>query len=355
MSSIPSLLSPSRRIASLLSLALLALAVPACAAGADANNTAPAIDAPTDIVAKVGSTEITMEELEESLAPQLAELERQKRKILEDGIQGVVDSKLLELEAGARGVSLDQLFQAEIEAKVDDISDEEVAQFYEQNKARINRPLEQMTPQIRTYLGNQKRNTLRGDLLSGLRQKYPTRILLEPTRADVFDASSPAKGPADAAVTIVEFSDFQCPYCKRVNPTIDQAMETYGDKLRVIFRQYPLSFHQHAQKAAEASLCAHEQGKFWELHDAMFANQAALGVDQLKAKAAELGMQADQFNQCLDSSKYQKAVAQDFVDGQRAGVSGTPAMFVNGRFLSGAVPFETLARLIDDEIARQGS
>jgi protein-disulfide isomerase/uncharacterized membrane protein len=163
------------------------------------------------------------------------------------------------------------------------------------------------------------------------------------------------KGRPDAPVTIVEFSDFQCPYCSRVVPSIDKVLETYGDQVRVVFRQFPLnSIHPMAQKAAEASLCANEQGKFWELHDAMFANQKALGVDQLKTSAAGLGVNADQFNTCLDGGKYAPKVAADLAEGSTAGVSGTPAMFVNGRFLSGAVPFETLAGFIDDELRRKG-
>jgi protein-disulfide isomerase len=131
-------------------------------------------------------------------------------------------------------------------------------------------------------------------------------------------------------------------------------MEKYGDKVRLVFRQYPLGFHPFAQKAAEASLCAHEQGKFWQLHDAMFANQQGLAVDSLKAKAAELGMSAAAFNACLDGGQYADEVQGDMAAGTAAGVSGTPAMFVNGRFISGAVPLEEITKVIDDELRRQG-
>jgi protein-disulfide isomerase len=123
--------------------------------------------------------------------------------------------------------------------------------------------------------------------------------------------------------------------------------------VRIVFRQYPLNFHEHAQKAAEASLCANEQGKFWELHNAMFENQAALAVEQLKAKAVELGMNAEQFNACLDGSKFAAQVKADFDEGAKAGVSGTPAMFINGRFLSGAQPLNEITKVIDDELARK--
>jgi len=335
-------------------LAVAGLVAPACAAGAETATAATSGKGGDEVVAEVGGKPVTLADLEKALAPQLSAIDHQRRKILEDGIQDVVEDKLLEAEASARGVTVQQLLASEIEAKAGDVTDQEVNDFYEQNKARINRPLEQIAAQIRNYLGNQRRSQLRSELVAGLRGKYPTRILLEPMRADVADATAPAKGPASAPVTIVEFSDFQCPYCSRVVPTIDQALATYGDQVRLVYRQFPLNIHPNAQKAAEASLCANEQGKFWELHDAMFADQRALAVDQLKAKATGLGLDSAAFDSCLDSGKFAAKVAADVAAGAANGVNGTPAMFVNGRFLNGAVPFETLARLIDDELTRKG-
>lgn len=178
----------------------------------------------------------------------------------------------------------------------------------------------------------------------------------DPSPSDVKDveiAGAPMRGPEDAPVTIVEFSDFQCPYCSRVTPTLERVMNDYDGKVRLAFRQFPLTnIHPMAQKAAEASLCAHEQEKFWAMHDAMFADQGNLGVDALKSKAGELGLDAEQFAACLDSGKYAEEVSSDMKAGQAAGVSGTPAMFINGRFISGAVPYEQVAEVIDDELQR---
>ena len=165
-------------------------------------------------------------------------------------------------------------------------------------------------------------------------------------RIDSFDW-----GPIDAPVTIVEFSDFQCPFCSRVIPTLKQIEESYGDKVRLVFRQFPLHrLHPQAQKAAEASLCADDQGKFWEMHDAMFADQRGLAVDSLKAKAAELELDTATFDECLDSGKYAERIETDLAEGAAVGVTGTPAMFINGRFLSGAVPYEQIAAVIDQEL-----
>ena len=332
----------------LLGALALAVALPACAA-----ESAPA--AKSDAVAEVAGKPITMSELEAALKPQLAKVEQQRRKILEDGIGDVVDQRLLETEAAARGVDLKALLATEVESKLKPVEDAEAQAFYETNKARMRQPIEQMMPRIKDMLAGQQRNEIQGAFLDTLRVKYNPKILLEPTRAEVGIAGAPSKGGANAAVTIVEFSDFQCPFCSRVNPTIDQVLKTYGDQVKVVFRQFPLnSIHPQAQKAAEASLCAHEQGEFWKYHDAMFADQKGLQVDQLKAKATTVGLDAEKFNACLDGGKFASKVATDLAEGSQAGVSGTPAMFVNGRFLSGAQPFESVAAIIDDELRRKG-
>lgn len=160
----------------------------------------------------------------------------------------------------------------------------------------------------------------------------------------------PQKGPANAKVTIIEFSDFQCPFCARAQPTLEQIFQTYGSKVRLVYRDFPLSFHQNAQKAAEAAECADEQGKFWEYHDILFANQNALDTESLKKYAAELKLDSQKFNSCLDSGKYGQEVKKDFSDGQSAGVQGTPAFFINGRLVSGAQPFENFKAIIDEEL-----
>jgi protein-disulfide isomerase len=343
----------TRRFVAALALALAGLATPACA---DAKATpASTPGGPSAPVAEVGGKTITMGELEQALAPQLTEVDRQRRQILEQGLGGVIEQKILEAEAAARGISIEELYKAEIESKVGTITDEEASTWYEANKQRVNRPLDQILPQLKSYLANLKRSSLREELVAALRVKYAPRVLLEPLRAAVAEAGSPAKGPAGAPVTMVEFSDFQCPYCSRVLPSIRQAQQVYGDQVRLVFRQYPLvSIHPNAQKAAEASLCAFDQGKFWELHDAMFANQQELGVDQLKAKAAALGLDAAKFNACLDSGEKAAKIASDTADGSAIGVNGTPALFINGRFLNGAVPFGEIAKIVDDELMRKG-
>ena len=151
-----------------------------------------------------------------------------------------------------------------------------------------------------------------------------------------------------------EFSDFECPYCAVLLPALDEVKRRYGDKVRLVFRHYPLTvIHPDAWKAAEAALCAGDQGHFWELHDLMFAEQGTLAVADLKTKAARLDLDAEAFNECLDSGRHYDAVAADLRAGDAVGVAGTPALFINGRFIGGVAPFGMLAEVIDDELRRR--
>ena len=337
-------------------LGLVAFVLPACA-GEKSATAKPAGDPKAAPVAEVNGKTFTMSDLEESLAPQLARLDQQRQQLLEQGLDRFVEQKLMETEAAARGIDVLALQQAEIQAKIGEVSDADVNAWFQENQARVgNRPLEQIAPQIKQYLAQQRGQTAKDDFVKSLRAKYKTRILMDVARIEVAEAGGPAKGgAAGAPITIVEFSDFQCPFCGRVNPTLLQAKEKYGDKLRIVFRQFPLNIHPMAPKAAEASLCANDQGKFWEMHDALFADQQKLAVDDLKAKAASIGLDKAKFDTCLDSSAMAAKVAKDLEDGQKYGVSSTPSLFVNGRLIAGAVGIDDLSKVIDDELARKGS
>jgi protein-disulfide isomerase len=342
-------IGPRRALQGVLLLILaLGVCLPACSA-----QDKPAKGTTGDL-AKVNGKAITEADVQKAAAAQFTQLqqqyEKQKRELLESQLDQIIQDRLLEAEAAAKGVSKEQILA---DLKPAPVTDADVDSFYEQNKAQIPRPKEEVAGQIKMYLEQQRQGETRQKFYDDLRSRYKVEYLLEPDRIDVA-ATGPAVGPASAPVTIVEFSDFQCPFCGRLAPTIEQVKQKYGDKVRIVFRQFPLNFHQFAQKAAEASLCANEQGKFWQMHDAMFANQQALAVEQLKAKAVELGMNADQFNSCLDQGKYASQIQADLDAGTKAGVNGTPAMFINGRFLSGAQPLGEITKVIDDELQRKG-
>jgi protein-disulfide isomerase len=214
-------------------------------------------------------------------------------------------------------------------------------------------------------LHDQIADLLRTERSKTARQRLETRLIrerhvtynFEPYRNRLDNRTAPATGNPAAPVTLVEFSDFQCPFCHRFASTLKKIKETYGDSVRIVYRQFPIaSIHAFAMKAAEASLCANEQGKFWQLHDAMFADQTKLSVEQITATARSLGLDATKFTACLETSRYAKQVSEDINEGTRLGVTGTPAIFVNGiEIRGGAVPFETVASVIDKEFARAGS
>jgi protein-disulfide isomerase len=184
-------------------------------------------------------------------------------------------------------------------------------------------------------------------------QKQSEASDVEGPKQPSVNREDPFKGSPDAPVTIVEFSDFQCPYCARFyKNTLPQIEEKYikTGKVKLIYKDFPLSFHQYAQKAAEAAECADEQGKFWEYHDKLFENQSQLDVASLKRYAAELGLDTQAFNECLDSGKMAAEVQQDFNEGKAKGVSGTPTFFINGQKLVGAQPFEAFERIIEEKL-----
>jgi len=159
-------------------------------------------------------------------------------------------------------------------------------------------------------------------------------------------------GPSDAKVTLIEYSDFECPYCARFAATMDQIIDEYGDDVRVIFRHFPLSFHANAKGAAVASECAAEQDMFWEMHDKIFeANLTkTMSLDTWKQAADDLGMDTDDFEDCLESDRYDDKIASQMQEGAKAGVKGTPATFINGKMVSGALPYESIAQIIDSEL-----
>ncbi|HXK11742.1 MAG TPA: thioredoxin domain-containing protein [Vicinamibacteria bacterium] len=321
--------------------------------GAAASGQPPA-EAPEGPAAIVAGKAIATKDVDELVRGQLMELRAREYQLRSQALDALVAQALLEKEAEARGVTPEALQKAEIETKAV-VTEAEARAFYESNKARFGATSEaDALQQIRTGLGQQRQNERRAAFARELKAKYDVKVLLEPYRVPVEVGSAPVRGNPKAPVTVVEFSDFQCPFCGRARPTVARVRETYGDRLRWVFRHFPLDFHAQAQKAGEAAACAGDQGKFWEMHDLLWANNAKLQVADLKAHAATLGLDAAAFDQCLDSGRDAALVASDVAAGQGYGVSGTPAFFVNGRLLTGAQPFDAFAQVIDDELRRQG-
>jgi len=186
----------------------------------------------------------------------------------------------------------------------------------------------------------------------------PSQAAAQPGRPDpgrrysVNTQGSPSKGNASAKLAIVEFSDFQCPFCRRVNPTLAQIEKEYGDKVRVVFKHLPLEMHAKAPAAHAAAEAAHQQGKFWEMHDLIFGNQEAMSPEKYVEYAKQLNLDVARFQRDIASAQVKARIDADSAEAERLGVTGTPAFFVNGRFLSGAQPFPAFKELIDQELGR---
>jgi len=302
------------------------------------------------VLATVDGKPVTLTDVEAVAAEELRQLDQEfakkRHETLDAALERLLAETLLAKEAEARGVSESSLLESLRPAPV---TEQDIDEFYAQNQARIPGSREQYGDQIRQFLAEQRLHSAYTSFLDELRVRYKVTDLLQPYRADVAPLGA-SMGPEDAPVTIIEFSDFECPYCVRIYPTLQQVVKKYQGKVRLVYRHFPLGIHANARKAAEASLCAGEQGRFWEMHNVMFDNIRSLSPQGLKGLAAGIGLQTQAFDSCLDSGKFASVVERDLRDGERVGVTGTPATFVNGRMLSGAVPLEQLTAIIEEEL-----
>jgi len=311
------------------------------------------------VVATVGDHKISEKDLDAKVKPQLdqmrATLEKKVDQLIADRtfdlkrqtLESMTDEYLIEQAAQRDKLSVDDYLKKEYTGK-SAATEADAKKFYDTNKGPGTAPFDKVKPQVIQLLNRQA-------LLERLRKNAPVKILLEPQRVVVNSSGHPALGAKDAPVTIVEFTDFQCPFCKRTEDTLKQLRAKYGDKIRLVHMDFPLPFHSHALDAAKAARCANEQGKFWQYRDALFADQSKLAPADLKATAKTLGLNTSQFGACFDKAKYDSQIKSDQAAGEKVGVDGTPAFFIDGRPLTGAQPIAKFEELIDDELATGGA
>jgi protein-disulfide isomerase len=331
------------------------------AAPAPAGGAAPSID-PAAPMARIGKKVITQGELLAAIKGPLGRLEsehaQQVHQLKTGKLEELVDDHLIEAKAKAENVTKEALLEREVNGKVPAPPDAEVQQVYDRTKAsgREMPPFEQMKADIIKFLKERSTGEVRKAFVEKLRKDAKAEFLLPPLLPPKVEVSAvgPSKGDAKAPITIVEFSDFECPFCGRAEPAVTQVLEVYKGKVRLVYRDYPLPFHAKAPKASEAALCAGDQGKYWEMHGHLFKNQQAIDVPQLKEHAKTLGLDTAAFAKCLDGGGKAKEVQASLKAGEEAGVNGTPAFFINGRLLSGAQPFEEFKKVIDAELASLG-
>ena len=310
---------------------------------------------PEEPIARVAGQPIYEKDLMSVAGPKLLELRNQEYKIKSDALNTLIRKKLIEVEAKTRGLSSEELLKQEVDSKVADPSDDEAKGYFLAVKSGTTLPFDEIKSQVKRLLKKSEIQEARDKYADSLRDKAEVSILLQPAAAEVGYDAARVKGNPDAPVTIVEFADFQCPFCKKTEATLRELLKKYDGQVKVAYRDFPLSqIHDHAEMAAEASHCALAQGKYWGMHDAMFADQAKLDESDLVKTAASLGMDQNAFESCLKSGKYKTAVQQDADAGARVGVDATPAFFINGESLNGAQPEAQFTTIIDRQLAAAG-
>ncbi len=289
------------------------------------------------VLAVVNDKQITMNDIENSLRPLIFNVQEQVYAVRQQDLELKINDTLLAQQAQKKGITTQALLDADVSAKVAPVTDAEAQTFYEQNKDRISGEFAQLKPQIIQYLKEEREDQATLALAQQLRRASTVQVNLTAPESPAFSIATddqPAKGNAKATVTIVEFTDFQCPSCARQHPVMERIVNEFGDRVRLVVRDFPLSQHANARKAAEAAEAAREQGKYWEYVSVLFRNQSALGVDKLKQYATDLGLDRVKFDASLESGKFTEQVQRDLVDGRRLGINGTPTIYINGKRIS---------------------
>ncbi len=349
-----------RSVARVFCLGAVSLLFAACSnLGADQSTQTQTRAPAGPVVARLDGVPIHQRELDQWLKDDwleaIAEDPTKVYELRRAGVEGVIDDALINRAAADSALSPDDYMDRETKA-LGPVTDEEIDEFYARYKDRI-RPadsLEQLRPQIRTFMEEDR--PIR--VVTGLREAAEIEILLAPpptpqvVRHDIPEGGA-SRGPADAPVTIVEFSDYQCPFCERVEDTLHELDRLYPNVLRFVYRHFPLDIHHDALPAAKAAVCADEQSRFWDYHNLLFANQRALSTGHLLQYAAGLGLDEARFRVCLEAATTEQRVTNDMAIARAAGATATPTFFINGILLRGARELAAFRTIIDRELAQQ--
>jgi protein-disulfide isomerase len=331
---------------SLLTLFLYFLIAPLCT-----GQTQPQAG-PDTPVALVSGQPIYERDLMSVAGPTLIDLRKQEYKVKSDALRQLIREKLVAAEAKEKGLSSEELLQREVDSKIAEPSDDEAKGYYLGVKDESTLPFEQVKTQVKELLRHAEIQQAREKYADSLRDKMTVSILIQPPVFHVNYDPARVQGDPDAPITIVEFADFQCPFCNRVEPVLRGVLTKYKGKVKLAYLDFPLTpIHSHAEIAAEASRCALARGKYWEMHDAMFVDQSKLDDGSLVKTAARLGMEQSSFASCLESGKYKGVVQKDIEAGSEAGVNATPTFFINGELLGGEPSDANFEKIIDRQLS----
>jgi len=305
------------------------------------------LNQPADVVAEVNGHALTAAELEKSKSGSLLQARYTYYQTERKALDELVDEKLLALAAADKHETVAQLLDSEVYKGITGPSDDQMQVYYEGMESE--EPYASVHDRLYDHILDMRKTKARAAYVKTLREKANLHVTLQPPVSDVNTVGAPIEGSKDAPLQLIEFADYECPYCQKVNPSMHQLKKEYGDRLTIVYKEFPLPMHHHAQKSAEAALCAGDQGKYLEFHDMLF-NTRALEVSDLKKYAATLNMDTAAFNQCLDSGKEAAAVAKDLEEGKALGLTGTPSFFLNGHYFHGGMEYSALREMVEQQI-----
>ncbi|MFZ9596274.1 MAG: DsbA family protein [Bdellovibrionia bacterium] len=336
-------------------VAVLVVGVTACSDQAKAKPNLVFKSAPKDgVLARIGDEEITEEKLIGDDKVEFFDLKKREYEMKMDRINKLMIEKLVGAEAKKANMSLDEFVLKKVTQGEIKISDKEFKQFVIDRHVPENQINPQIKERITAYLQTMKKQEKLTEYVAKLTKNNPVEVYFNRPKmmVDVAAGNGPTFGKADAKVTVVEFSDFQCPFCARAADTVTQLKKKYGSQVKVTFRQFPLPMHKDARLASEASMCVNDQSsdKFWKFHDLIFKNQDKLDRANLEKFAKDSGADSKKFAECLDGKKFADFVQKDLEYGEKIGVKSTPTFFVNGEMVSGALPIESFSEIIDEQL-----
>ena len=300
-----------------------------------ASVTPPETDADRSrVFASVNGKPVTSSEVEDALKPLIFSVQEQVYYLRKTALDVKINDLLLTDEAKKRNITPEALFDAEVVPHVKPVTEEAARKFYEENKERVQGTYDKLRPEIVEYLRNREQSKAAEAFADQLRKGASVQVYLKLPEPPVFEIAiedRPWRGGVNAGVTIVEFTDYECPSCAATQPVLEEVAREFGDKVKLVARSFPLDQHKHAFKAAEAAEAAREQGKYWEYAAILFTHQTALEVDNLKQYASRLGLDRKKFDAALDSGRFSERVKRDVADGDKIGVDSTPTVFINGK------------------------
>jgi len=301
----------------------------------------------SSVVAEIGGQKVTVDELEQKQAGKLLQAKYKYYLAERDALEQFIDDQLLDMQAKKEGVTLNELFKRHVEVHVPEPTEDQLRFYYE--GVQTDETYESARPHIIDTVHDLRVKKARDAYVAELRAQYGVVVELAQPSARVEVANAPRLGSENAPVQIIEFADYECPYCQKVNDDLNRIREQFPNQVSLVFKDFPLPMHPLAPRAAEAARCAGDQGKFWEFHDSLFQTKR-LQTNDLKDQARTLKLDTARFDKCLDSGEEIAVVKKDAAEGQRLGLQGTPSFFINGHFMSGAIGFMKLRDTVMQEL-----